>query len=154
MSGPVTPYEETRILPGVPPMPEGETLILPGAAPASLPEATENRSVRAGRRRWPAIAAAVVLILGGLAWWFARSAPAPGARLASAPRASALPPYLQTCRQAAEHGDAKAMRMLGASYTYGLGVRADQAEGAAWYRKAAEAGDRTAQQELRAVAAR
>ena len=154
MNDRVTPYEETKILSGVPPMPEGETLILPGAIPASPLEAAESRPMRAGRRRWPAIAAVAVLLVGGVAWWFAGSAPAPGARLAAAPRASALPPYLQTYRRAAEHGDAKAMRMLGASYTYGLGVRADQAEGAAWYRKAAEAGDRTAQQELRAVAAR
>lgn len=55
-----------------------------------------------------------------------------------------LKPYLDK----AAGGDTKAMRMLGAFYTYGLNVPANREEGLRWYRKAAEAGDATARQEL------
>jgi TPR repeat protein len=43
------------------------------------------------------------------------------------------------------------MRMLGACYTYGLGVRPDPARGRAWYQKAAESGDQMATLELYAT---
>ncbi|HJU84000.1 MAG TPA: hypothetical protein VJ600_07295 [Holophagaceae bacterium] len=51
----------------------------------------------------------------------------------------------------AKKGDIHAMRTLGTWYTYGLNVPRDPVKGKAWYRKAAEAGDTVAEQELAAV---
>lgn len=55
---------------------------------------------------------------------------------------------------AAKQGDVHAMRTLGAWYTYGLNVKQDPDRGRYWYRKAAEAGDPVAQQELKAIEGR
>ncbi len=51
----------------------------------------------------------------------------------------------------AKKGDTKAMRTLGTWYTYGLNVPRDPVKGKAWYRRAADAGDSVAAQELAAV---
>ncbi len=150
------PFDHTVIIPGVPEMPAETTLTL---QPAPIPS-TESPSVAPavpaskprGKEKTFGLWAAVLLVLtGGMTWWFLRSE-ASGPPTATA--AASLPPPLQSYLDAAKHGDPKAMRMLGASYTYGLGVRADRTEGAAWYRKAAEAGDRTAEAELRATSVR
>lgn len=55
-----------------------------------------------------------------------------------------LRPYLAQ----AQTGDTRAMRMLGARYTYGLDVPRDPLLGRRWYQKAADAGDATAKAEL------
>ena len=52
---------------------------------------------------------------------------------------------------AAKQGDVHAMRTLGAWYTYGLNVKQDAGRGRYWYKKAADAGDPVAQQELKAI---
>jgi hypothetical protein len=151
----VDPFDKTKIMEGVPEMPAEATLITAPAAPApkAAPTPAPKRRGKGGRRRkglaialW---AAALVLLTGGMTWWFlGAEASAPEVAAGSA---EAVPPSLQGYLEAANHGDAKAMRMLGASYTYGLGVRADKAEGAAWYRKAADAGDPAAVLELKAT---
>jgi TPR repeat protein len=144
----VDPYDKTKIMDGVPEMPAEATLIVAPAAPAPKPAPKARRKALA-ITLW---AAALLLLAGGMTWWFLGVA-------ASAPETAAastesVPPSLRSYLDAANQGDAKAMRMLGASYTYGLGVRANKFEGAAWYRKAAEAGDKMAAQELVAVSDR
>ncbi|HZU52431.1 MAG TPA: hypothetical protein VFF77_00925 [Holophagaceae bacterium] len=145
------PFDHTVIMPGVPEMPAEATLAIASAPPAGTP----HPAPRPRQKKWVALSLwAVVLLLltGGMTWWLLGQGDATP-RMAKAP-AESLPAALQGYLDAAEHGDPKAMRMLGASYTYGLGVRPDKAEGAAWYRKAAEAGDRTAEAELKAAGAR
>lgn len=156
MSG-VDPFDQTKIIPGVPELPAESTLVLPINQPrpeevkVQLQAKTKALPPKssAPKMRGLMVAAAVLLFLaGGASWWAFR--PRGGARAAET-LANPVPPSLQGYLQAANRGDAKAMRMLGASYTYGLGVRINRAEGAAWYRKAAEAGDATAAQELKAL---
>lgn len=138
----VDPYDKTKIMEGVPAMPAEAAPVVVPAKPAPKPAAKP-------RGRGLAIAlwvAALLLLTGGMTWWFLGGGTSP--LKAATASAAPVPPSLQGYLDAANRGDAKAMRMLGASYTYGLGVRADRAEGAAWYRKAADAGDRMAMQEL------
>lgn len=145
------PFDHTVIMPGVPEMPAEATLAIAPAPPAGTP----HPAPRPRQKKWMALslwAVALLLLTGGMTWWLLGQGNATP-RMAKAP-AESLPAALQGYLDAAEHGDPKAMRMLGASYTYGLGVRPDKAEGAAWYRKAAEAGDRTAEAELKAAGAR
>lgn len=156
MSEPVDPFDQTKVIPGVPELPAESTLVLPINQPrpeevkaqvevkanARQPVAPKKRGLLIG------MAAAVVLIVACAAWWAFRPKGQAGAIEAVQ---NPVPPSLQSYLQAANHGDAKAMRMLGASYTYGLGVRVNKNEGAAWYRKAADAGDKTAAQELQAI---
>ena len=52
---------------------------------------------------------------------------------------------LDTLRQAAEQGDAKAQFVLGSRYANGEGVLKDEAEAVRWYRLAAESGEAIAQ---------
>ena len=145
------PFDKTLIIPGVPELPEESTLILAIAPPAEasktpspLPRPEPHRG--SGIVAW---VASVVLLTGGLTWWFLRSGSSTTKSVqVPEPVADSVPPSLQPYLDAAKNGDPKAMRMLGASYTYGLGVRINKTEGAAWYRKAAEAGDATAAQEL------
>lgn len=142
----VDPFDRTTIIPGVPELPAESTLVLPINQPRP-----ETPTAPSPARPWKAIAGMVVaalLIAGGASWWFLRS-DAPSA--SPEPVADKVPLPLQGYVDAAKLGDAKAMRMLGASYTYGLGVRINKAQGQAWYRKAAEAGDKTAAQELAAA---
>lgn len=143
------PFDRTVIMPGVPEMPaEAAVITAPEPAPAAAPHPPRKRSGKGlAIGLW---AAALLLLTGGMAWWLLKpetSAP----RTAAAP--GSVPSSLQGYLAAARQGDPKAMRMLGASYTYGLGVRADRTEGAAWYRKAAEAGDKMAEAELKAASA-
>ncbi|HET6329674.1 MAG TPA: hypothetical protein VFF76_02710 [Holophagaceae bacterium] len=149
---PADPYDKTKIIAGVPEMPVEATVVVPTDHGS---EAVVARPAPKPRRKGLAItlwAAALLLLTGGMTWWFlGPEAPAPKTAMASA---ESIPPSLQGYLDAAKHGDPRAMRMLGASYTYGLGVRADKSEGAAWYRKAAEAGDKMAAQELVAVSDR
>ncbi len=143
----VDPFDHTKIIPGVPELPAESTLILP----INQPRPEIPAPVRS-HRPWKMIAgvaAAVVLLTAGMSWWLLRShvSPAP-----PEPIADSVPIPLQGYVDAAKLGDAKAMRMLGASYTYGLGVRVNKAQGLAWYRKAAEAGDPAAVAEVKALA--
>ncbi|MBS1766492.1 MAG: sel1 repeat family protein [Acidobacteria bacterium] len=151
MNEPVDPFDQTKVMLGVPELPAESTLVLPINQPrpedvkAQVQSAAKPRSAKRG---WMIAAAAAVIALACGGWWAFRSGVGPGGTEALA---NPVPPSLQGYLEAAHHGDAKAMRMLGASYTYGLGVRVNKSEGAAWYRKAAEAGDKTAAQELQAV---
>ena len=141
----VDPYDKTKIMDGVPEMPAEATLITAPAAPKTAPP-PKRRGKGLAIAAW---ATGLVLLTGGLTWWFlGGEASVPKATTASA---ESVPPSLKGYLDAANQGDAKAMRMLGASYTYGLGVRADKAEGTAWYRKAADAGDPAAVLELKAT---
>ncbi len=54
---------------------------------------------------------------------------------------------------AAEEGDARAMRLLGAAYAQGQGIKADSALAKKWYLKAVAAGDPEAKAELTAFVA-
>ncbi len=157
------PFDHTVIIPGVPELPMEATQILPinqFRPELELPR-PEPRPFKIMRpARW-ALGAMVFAV--GLTWWFlASSGSVAEPTMASFPReasastrreasTSTPPAPLQGYLDAAKQGDPKAMRMLGASYTYGLGVRINKAEGIAWYRKAADAGDKTAAQELKAA---
>ncbi|MBS1783915.1 MAG: sel1 repeat family protein [Acidobacteria bacterium] len=143
----VDPFDQTKIIPGVPELPAEATLVLP----PDQPKPTQPVPVQA-KRPWKAIAgsaAAVILLTAGMTWWFLRP-PAP----IQEPLPDKVPLPLQGYVDAAKLGDAKAMRMLGASYTYGLGVPVNKAQGLAWYRKAADAGDPAAVAEVKALEGR
>ena len=149
------PFDRTVIIPGVPELPAESTLILPGHQTIPAIPGIEPRPPAPKPRRGMAFAlwaAAVLLLTGGLTWWFLGSG-VPKTPTATEAVVDTVPPSLQRYLDAAKNGDPKAMRMLGASYTYGLGVRINKTEGATWYRKAAEAGDTTAAQELKALGA-
>ena len=164
---PVDPFDHTVIMPGVPELPQEATQILPlnQPRPDFMAEATPApekpvpvlvpASAPARPRRGVFISlwiGAVALLTAGMCWWLlGTSAPAPGKR---EPVAAATPSSLQGYLDAAQKGDPKAMRMLGACYTYGLGVRPDPAQGRAWYQKAADAGDAAAAKELQASGSR
>ncbi|HXC15980.1 MAG TPA: hypothetical protein VNV60_00920 [Holophagaceae bacterium] len=141
------PYDKTKIMDDLPEMPSDTARIVAPGAPAPEPApAPKPRGNGLAIALW---VTAALLLTGGMTWWFlGGEASAPKAAEAST---ESVPPSLQGYLDAANQGDAKAMRMLGASYTYGLGVRADKAEGAAWYRKAADAGDPAAVLELKAL---
>lgn len=143
---PVDPFDKTKIILGVPELPAESTLVLPINQPR--PESPTPAPVKRPWKAIAGIAAAVILLTGGMTWMFLRS-DVPSAP--PEPIADRVPLPLQGYVDAAKLGDAKAMRMLGASYTYGLGVRVNKAEGQAWYRKAADAGDKMAAQELAAA---
>ena len=153
------PFDKTLIIPGVPELPEESTLILPITHPPveALKTPTPGPAPRPVPPRAKGIAAwvaSVALLAAGMTWWFLGSGRStPKSIQVPEPVADSVPPSLQPYLDAAKNGDPKAMRMLGASYTYGLGVRINKTEGAAWYRKAAEAGDATAAQELKALGA-
>lgn len=149
----VDPFDHTVIMPDVPELPAESTLVLPINQPR--PEEVKAQAPKPTRPKKRGLligmAATALLIAAGATWWMMR--PAGPSRAAEA-LSNPVPPSLQGYLEAANHGDAKAMRMLGASYTYGLGVRVNRTEGAAWYRKAAEAGDKAAAQELQAISPR
>lgn len=148
------PFDHTVIMSGVPEMPAEATLtVVVEPAPAATIAAPCPAAKRSGKGLAIGLwAAALVLLTGGMTWWLL--GPKTSNARATAAASEGVPASLQGYLEAAKQGDPKAMRMLGASYTYGLGVRADKAEGAAWYRKAAEAGDRTADAELKAAGGR
>jgi|GEM_PF-393004 len=68
---------------------------------------------------------------------------------ASEEAAPEVPPALRPYLEKAEKGDAAAMRMLGVMYYNGLNVAKNEKEGLKWYRKAANAGSKAAQKELK-----
>lgn len=143
------PFDHTKIIPGVPELPAEATLVLPINQPRP-----ERSAPAPAARPWKTIlgvAAAVILLTAGMSWWFLRS---PTPSTPPEPIADSVPLPLQGYVDAAKLGDAKAMRMLGASYTYGLGVRVNKTQGLAWYRKAAEAGDPAAISELKSLEGR
>lgn len=74
---------------------------------------------------------------------------APSAQTAQAVPPAPVPPALQPYLDRALAGDPAAMHMLGVRYYNGLDVPQNRAEGLRWYRKAAAAGNRAAQEELR-----
>ena len=155
------PFDHTVILPGVPELPQEATQILPINQPRpdfEAPQAPEApRPTRPRRGLFIALwIGAVAVLTTAFSLWLLGTGTGSSKRAASpsGATASTLPPSMQGYLDAAQKGDAKAMRMLGACYTYGLGVRTDREQGRAWYRKAAEAGDTVAQQELQAAGAR
>jgi len=82
---------------------------------------------------------------------------APSEAMATQPREEAAPdppPALRPYFEKAEKGDASAMRMLGVMYFNGLNVPRDEKEGMKWYRKAADAGSKAAQKELKLLEGR
>ena len=163
----VDPFDQTRVIPGVPELPQEATLVLPinqprpefgapaGTVKPVAPEPPPTLEAAPPKPRRLALVAAWIgaaaLLTAGFSWWLLGSGPSTSGAKVSASAADTLPPSMQGYLDAANHGDAKAMRMLGACYTYGLGVRVNKAAGLDWYRKAAEAGDKTAQQELQAA---
>ncbi|HTL98084.1 MAG TPA: hypothetical protein VL181_04700 [Holophagaceae bacterium] len=155
----VDPFDHTVIIPGVPELPQEATLVLPVDPPRQESEAPRPETpapTRPGRVTFIALwIGAVALLTGGFTWWLLGTGISPASSRIKAQAAPAgLPPSMRGYLDAAQKGDAKAMRMLGACYTYGLGVRPDPAQGAEWYKKAAEAGDKTAAQEWQAISAR
>lgn len=78
-------------------------------------------------------------------------APETAAPAASTPQVTDVPEPLRRHLEKAKAGDTHAMRFLGVCYLYGLDVPQNRAEGLKWYRRAAEAGDTTAQRELRSL---
>ncbi|HEU4952077.1 MAG TPA: tetratricopeptide repeat protein [Holophagaceae bacterium] len=165
MSGPgsepeaLHPFDRTRILPGVPPLPEvTEVPAAPvvAAAPTAtlVPSSSTPRALGLGTRGGTSLFLAAAGVAALACWAFLGSGTGPRRALEAEPVAESLPPSLKAYREAAEQGDPRAMRMLGACYTYGLGVRVNPLEGAAWYRRAAKAGDKVALQELDAAGAR
>jgi hypothetical protein len=69
------------------------------------------------------------------------------------PQTKKIPAVLRPYVERAKEGDTKAMRMLGTMYYYGLNVKMNQEEARRWFRKATEAGDPTAQNELQQMEA-
>lgn len=126
----------------------------PASVPPPLPPAPTKASPA-----WMWFAGGAALVGLGLAalWLAGDGTPSPRPRpleqaeptleTSASDAPAALQPYLERARR----GDTKAMRLLGAAYTYGTHGKVDRAEGLKWYRKAAEAGDRTAQEELRQI---
>lgn len=168
--GPADPFDKTRILPGVPPLPPTEVLQVPVASAPSSPLAPSAPSAPStstpmlpgpgAALRAPGLGSrgiylflAATVVAAGVSWALLGGRTGPRRALEAEPVAESLPPSLRAYRAAADQGDPRAMRMLGACYTYGLGVRVNPLEGAAWYRRAAQAGDRMALQELDAAGA-
>lgn len=114
-----------------------------------VPQASSSQT-----ERWPYVVGAAVLLLIAGAWWAFRAArpkpsrPAPKGEVAST---AVLSPDMKAYHDRAEAGDVNAMRLLGLSYGYGLGVPVDQAKGIAWLRRAAKAGNHVAMEELKAL---
>lgn len=160
--GPADPFDKTRILPGVPPLPAPVAPEIPSAsAPLAPPERNPPLAAPVPAPRAPGLGSrgiylflAATVVAAGVSWALLGGRTGPRRALEAEPVAESLPPSLRAYRAAADQGDPRAMRMLGACYTYGLGVRVNPMEGAAWYRRAAQAGDRVALQELDATGAR
>ena len=153
----VDPFDHTVIIPGVPELPAEATLILPVNQPSpemEVPREEPKPSKAKAIALWIAAALLIAGVLIQLTKLFLGSDATVPPAAATEAVADTVPPSLQAYVDAAKQGDPKAMRMLGASYTYGLGVRVNKAEGAAWYRKAADAGDKMAAQELQATGGR
>lgn len=159
------PFDRTRILPGVPPLPEVTEVtevpavpvvpVVPAAPTATpVPSSPAPRALALGTRGGASLFLAAAGVAALACWALLGSGTGPRRALEAEPVAESLPPSLKAYREAAEQGDPRAMRMLGACYTYGLGVRVNPLEGAAWYRRAAKAGDKVALQELDASGAR
>ena len=90
-----------------------------------------------------------VIVLGGTALLLSSRGPAvPPPKIQAAPSEQVAPAAAQPYLDRAQAGDAKAMRMLGAMYYYGLDVPQDREKGLLWYRKAADAGSEVARAEL------
>lgn len=103
---------------------------------------------------WPYVVGGAVLLLAVGAWWTFRAArPQPPKVLADKLPATPvdISPTMKAYHDRAEAGDVNAMRLLGLSYGYGLGVPADQAKGILWLRRAAKAGNHVAMEELHAL---
>jgi hypothetical protein len=157
----------------------GSTLVLPAGqptAPADLPEirtvelAPDQLPTTPSKKRslWPWVALtglALGLVAAGL--FFLRpellglapshageteatEAPTSQALPQSLePPAPEIPPALRSYLDKAEKGDPAAMRMLGVMYYNGLNVPRNEREGLKWYRRAADAGSKAAQKELK-----
>ena len=113
-------------------------------APAEAPQTTPAK--KGGRRKlWVAVAAGLVVMLGGGvgAYYVLREDPYVAyQRLTKEGKQSEA---MERLRAAAEQGNAGAQCDLGVCYYNGDGVRKDMTEAVKWYRKAAEQGNASAQ---------
>ena len=155
VSMPVKDLDLAQAEEGVPRLDPGastETLSLRLAGGAA--EAGPACPARITRGRWWILAACLLAGAGAAAIWMLHPrAPGPTAA-AEADLQGAAPPELRPYLDQAAKGDAKAMHMIALMYWNGLNVRQDRAKGLAWYRKAAAAGDKAAQQELGIIEAK
>ena len=71
-----------------------------------------------------------------------------------ATKAEEVPATLRSYYERARAGDPSAMRMIGVMYYHGLDVPRNPEEGLKWYRKAAAAGSKTAEEELKSLEGR
>ena len=115
--------------------------------PAGTPQTTPAK--KGGRRKlWVAVAAGIVVMLGGGvgAYYVLREDPYVAyQRLTKEGKESEA---MERLREAAEDGNAEAQCNLGLCYANGEGVSKDMAEAVKWYRKAAEQGNAMAQCKL------
>lgn len=131
------------------------TLVFPAASqptqamPVGLPPAPAAPARRSALP-WILGGAAGLLCLAaaGMLWLRPDWLGAPRATPPLDPPAEEVPVVLRPYLAQAQTGDTRAMRMLGARYTYGLDVPRDPLLGRRWYQKAADAGDATAKAEL------
>ena len=146
---------------GMPPSPAtgSQTEALPVlASPQSVPAMAQPAPVAGGAlKRWLGLAACL-LLLAGLAIYWAMRPGTPGDVNTEAPleetnrpASEPVPPELRPYMDQAAKGDAKAMHMIALMYWNGLNVQQDRAKGLAWYRKSAAAGDKGAQKELSVI---
>lgn len=155
------PGVEGTVPVSVPPASAGPDLLDEGTAAEWNPKwgnpagvGIEPQTPSSQAERWPYVVGAAVLLLIAGAWWAFRAArPKPSASIPRAETAAAvvMSPDMKAYHDRAEAGDVNAMRLMGLSYGYGLGVPVDQAKGIAWLRRAAKAGNQVALEELKAL---
>jgi TPR repeat protein len=140
---------------------------VPKSAPA--PADPDSRPGRSFALVWGAVIGFVLLGFAGLfAWqmgWFRASSkgaaqggdPGPGPIPKTPPTvsddASKVPEPMRPAYEKALAGDPNAMLFIATCYTQGLYVSRDPQEGLKWYRRAAAAGNATAQRDLRSLEA-
>jgi localization factor PodJL len=160
-------------LPDAPPAPANSDTPLVGAAPErveiGLPPPSHSGGSASVFGRWPRVlaAGAVVVVLVAAGVWLLGEAPPSGKSTTSAPpQAAATPsnstpaqsapattttppvPAIETLRQAAASGDARAQYELGVRYASGRDIAKDDAEAARWFEEAAIQGHASAQYNL------
>jgi Sel1 repeat len=96
-----------------------------------------------------------LLAIAGVGYWFLRpeSVQVPTTEATPSPQSPSevVAPELRAYMDQAKGGDAKAMHLIALMYWNGLNVRQDRVKGLDWYQKAATAGDKAAQKELKVI---
>ncbi len=122
--------------------------------PMSAPEPPMEPRVASGAAlRWVLPGLGAIALLAALIIALPRRTGGGAPTTKAKPIPKAIPQSLVPYVQRAEAGDVAAMRQLGLSYAYGLGVTPDRDECLKWLRRAAKAGSRPALQELQALGA-